>query len=289
MIGYMFQYKNDIIFSMSEKFDEVCFTEHRYNVLNYMCKHNTIDNILTWIDNLIFSLNKIQLMRIMSTLSYIKELRKIRNQFEITSDDSYELFDKFKSLRDKTITILYEDELLDNYYDEELLIKIRDNVNENIISNMLYNSKNEDIEKNVCCDLDYFNRYNYIDEIIDWSNNLIYCINKAQKTDEECESCERCESCESCERCEKECDEKCVIGPCNISCNGPCNIICNKECEKCEECERCEKERDDKLYMNLVDEFYDLNKKLSSINRRYCNIVHQLKRLQDEICSELKK
>ena len=232
MIGYKFQYKNDIIFSMSEKFDEVCIAEHKYNILNYMC---TLNNISIQINNLMFSLNKIRLMRTVSTISYIKELRKIRDQFETTSDKFYELFDKFKSLRDKTINALYEDELLDNYYDEELI--------------------RSDVEKPVFCDLDfidYFNSYNHIDEIIDWSNSLIYCINKAQKNDDE------------------ECDEKCG--------------------EKCDEKSDEEKNRlkafaedKDKLYMNLVDEFYDLNKKLSSINRRYRNIVHQLKRLQDEM------
>ena len=80
------------------------------------------------------------------------------------------MFDKFKSLRDKTINALYEDELLDNYYDEELI--------------------RSDVEKPAFCDLDfidYFNSYNHIDEIIDWSNSLIYCINKAQKNDEKCD------------------------------------------------------------------------------------------------------
>ena len=223
MIGYKFQYKNDIIFSMSEKFDEVCIAEHKHNILNYMC---TLNNISIQINNLMFSLNKIRLMRTVSTISYIKELRKIRDQFETTSDKFYELFDNFKSLRDKTINALYEDELLDNYYDEELI--------------------RSDVEKPVFCDLDfidYFNSYNHIDEIIDWSNSLIYCINKAQKNDEEC-------------------DEK-----------------CDEEKNRL----KAFAEDKDKLYMNLVDEFYDLNKKLSSINRRYRNIVHQLKRLQDEM------
>ena len=227
MIGYKFQYKNDIIFSMSEKFDEVCITEHKHNILNYMC---TLNNISIQINNLMFSLNKIRLMRTVSTISYIKELRKIRDQFETTSDKFYELFDKFKSLRDKTINALYEDELLDNYYDEELI--------------------RSDVEKPVFCDLDfidYFNSYNHIDEIIDWSNSLIYCINKAQKNDEKCG-----------EECGEESDEE-------------KNRL------------KAFAEDKDKLYMNLVDEFYDLNKKLSSINRRYRNIVHQLKRLQDEM------
>ena len=227
MIGYKFQYKNDIIFSMSEKFDEVCITEHKHNILNYMC---TLNNISIQINNLMFSLNKIRLMRTVSTISYIKELRKIRDQFETTSDKFYELFDNFKSLRDKTINALYEDELLDNYYDEELI--------------------RSDVEKPVFCDLDfidYFNSYNHIDEIIDWSNSLIYCINKAQKNDKECG---------------EECDEK-----------------CDEEKNRL----KAFAEDKDKLYMNLVDEFYDLNKKLSSINRRYRNIVHQLKRLQDEM------
>ena len=224
---------------MSEKFDEVCITEHKHNILNHMC---TLNNISIQINNLMFSLNKIRLMRTVSTISYIKELRKIRDQFETTSDKFYELFDNFKSLRDKTINALYEDELLDNYYDEELI--------------------RSDVEKPVFCDLDfidYFNSYNHIDEIIDWSNSLIYCINKAQKNDE---------------KCGEECDEKC----------------CEKCGEKCDEKSDEEKNRlkafaedKDKLYMNLVDEFYDLNKKLSSINRRYRNIVHQLKRLQDEM------
>ena len=247
MIGYKFQYKNDIIFSMSEKFDEVCITEHKHNILNHMC---TLNNISIQINNLMFSLNKIRLMRTVSTISCIKELRKIRDQFETTSDKFYELFDNFKSLRDKTINALYEDELLDNYYDEELI--------------------RSDVEKPVFCDLDfidYFNSYNHIDEIIDWSNSLIYCINKAQKNDKECgEECD--------EKCGEECDEKC----------------CEKCGEKCDEKSDEEKNRlkafaedKDKLYMNLVDEFYDLNKKLSSINRRYRNIVHQLKRLQDEM------
>ena len=234
MIGYKFQYKNDIIFSMSEKFDEVCITEHKHNILNYMC---TLNNISIQINNLMFSLNKIRLMRTVSTISYIKELRKIRNQFETTSDKFYELFDKFKSLRDKTISALYEDELLDNYYDEEL---IKDNV-----------------EKYVSGDLDfdnYFNSYNHIDEIIDWSNSLIYCINKAQMNDDETSG----------EKCGEECGEEK---------NRPKAFAEDK----------------DKLYMNLVDEFYDLNKKLSSINRRYRNIVHQLKRLQDEIYSAFPK
>ena len=105
------------------------------------------------------------------------------------------------------------------------------------------------------CDLDfidYFNSYNHIDEIIDWSNSLIYCINKAQKNDDE-KSGEKCG-----EKCGEECDEEK---------NRPKAFAEDK----------------DKLYMNLVDEFYDLNKKLSSINRRYRNIVHQLKRLQDEM------
>ena len=228
MIGYKFQYKNDIIFSMSEKFDEVCITEHKHNILNYMC---TLNNISIQINNLMFSLNKIRLMRTVSTISYIKELRKIRDQFETTSDKFYELFDKFKSLRDKTINALYEDELLDNYYDEELI--------------------RSDVEKPVFCDLDfidYFNSYNHIDEIIDWSNSLIYCINKAQKNDDETFG----------EKCGEESDEE-------------KNRL------------KAFAEDKDKLYMNLVDEFYDLNKKLSSINRRYRNIVHQLKRLQDEI------
>ena len=234
MIGYKFQYKNDIIFSMSEKFDEVCITEHKHNILNYMC---TLNNISIQINNLMFSLNKIRLMRTVSTISYIKELRKIRDQFETTSDKFYELFDKFKSLRDKTISALYEDELLDNYYDEEL---IKDNV-----------------EKYVSGDLDfdnYFNSYNHIDEIIDWSNSLIYCINKAQMNDDETSG----------EKCGEECGEEK---------NRPKAFAEDK----------------DKLYMNLVDEFYDLNKKLSSINRRYRNIVHQLKRLQDEIYSAFPK
>ena len=231
MIGYKFQYKNDIIFSMSEKFDEVCITEHKHNILNYMC---TLNNISIQINNLMFSLNKIRLMRTVSTISYIKELRKIRDQFETTSDKFYELFDKFKSLRDKTINALYEDELLDNYYDEELI--------------------RSDVEKPVFCDLDfidYFNSYNHIDEIIDWSNSLIYCINKAQKNDEEC-------------------DEK-------------CGEECGEECDEEKNRLKAFAEDKDKMYMNLVDEFYDLNKKLSSINRRYRNIVHQLKRLQDEM------
>ena len=231
MIGYKFQYKNDIIFSMSEKFDEVCIAEHKHNILNYMC---TLNNISIQINNLMFSLNKIRLMRTASTISYIKELRKIRDQFETTSDKFYELFDKFKSLRDKTINALYEDELLDNYYDEELI--------------------RSDVEKPAFCDLDfidYFNSYNHIDEIIDWSNSLIYCINKAQKNDE---------------KCDEECDEK-----------------CGEECDEEKNRLKAFAEDKDKLYMNLVDEFYDLNKKLSSINRRYRNIVHQLKRLQDEM------
>lgn len=235
MIGYKFQYKNDIIFSMSEKFDEVCSIEHKHNILNYMC---TLNNISIQINNLMFSLNKIRLMRTVSTISYIKELRKIRDQFETTSDKFYELFDKFKSLRDKTINALYEDELLDNYYDEELI--------------------RSDVEKPVFCDLDfidYFNSYNHIDEIIDWSNSLIYCINKAQKNDEKCD-----------EKCGEKCDEK-----------------CDEECDEEKNRLKAFAEDKDKLYMNLVDEFYDLNKKLSSINRRYRNIVHQLKRLQDEM------
>ena len=236
MIGYKFQYKNDIIFSMSEKFDEVCSIEHKHNILNYMY---TLNNISIQINNLMFSLNKIRLMRTVSTISYIKELRKIRDQFETTSDKFYELFDKFKSLRDKTINALYEDELLDNYYDEELI--------------------RSDVEKPVFCDLDfidYFNSYNHIDEIIDWSNSLIYCINKAQKNDDET-SGGKCDE-TSDEKCDEECDEEK---------NRPKAFVEDK----------------DKLYMNLVDEFYDLNKKLSSINRQYRNIVHQLKRLQDEI------
>lgn len=236
MIGYKFQYKNDIIFSMSEKFDEVCIAEHKYNILNYMC---TLNNISIQINNLMFSLNKIRLMRTVSTISYIKELRKIRDQFETTSDKFYELFDKFKSLRDKTINALYEDELLDNYYDEELI--------------------RSDVEKPVFCDLDfidYFNSYNHIDEIIDWSNSLIYCINKAQKNDDE-----KCD-----EECGEECDEE-----------------CDEESDEEKNRPKAFAEDKDKLYMNLVDEFYDLNKKLSSINRRYRNIVHQLKRLQDEM------
>ena len=240
MIGYKFQYKNDIIFSMSEKFDEVCITEHKHNILNHMC---TLNNISIQINNLMFSLNKIRLMRTVSTISYIKELRKIRDQFETTSDKFYELFDNFKSLRDKTINALYEDELLDNYYDEELI--------------------RSDVEKPVFCDLDfidYFNSYNHIDEIIDWSNSLIYCINKAQKNDDET-SGGKCDE-TSDEKCDEECDEKC-----DEEKNRPKAFVEDK----------------DKLYMNLVDEFYDLNKKLSSINRRYRNIVHQLKRLQDEM------
>ena len=235
MIGYKFQYKNDIIFSMSEKFDEVCITEHKHNILNYMC---TLNNISIQINNLMFSLNKIRLMRTVSTISYIKELRKIRDQFETTSDKFYELFDNFKSLRDKTINALYEDELLDNYYDEELI--------------------RSDVEKPVFCDLDfidYFNSYNHIDEIIDWSNSLIYCINKAQKNDE---------------KCDEECGEK-------------CGEKCDEESDEEKNRLKAFAEDKDKLYMNLVDEFYDLNKKLSSINRRYRNIVHQLKRLQDEM------
>lgn len=235
MIGYKFQYKNDIIFSMSEKFDEVCIAEHKHNILNYMC---TLNNISIQINNLMFSLNKIRLMRTVSTISYIKELRKIRDQFETTSDKFYELFDKFKSLRDKTINALYEDELLDNYYDEELI--------------------RSDVEKPVFCDLDfidYFNSYNHIDEIIDWSNSLIYCINKAQKNDE---------------KCDEECGEK-------------CGEKCDEESDEEKNRPKAFVEDKDKLYMNLVDEFYDLNKKLSSINRRYRNIVHQLKRLQDEM------
>ena len=236
MIGYKFQYKNDIIFSMSEKFDEVCIAEHKHNILNYMC---TLNNISIQINNLMFSLNKIRLMRTVSTISYIKELRKIRDQFETTSDKFYELFDKFKSLRDKTINALYEDELLDNYYDEELI--------------------RSDVEKPVFCDLDfidYFNSYNHIDEIIDWSNSLIYCINKAQKNDDE--------------KCDEKCGEK-------------CGEECGEECDEEKNRPKVFAEDKDKLYMNLVDEFYDLNKKLSSINRRYRNIVHQLKRLQDEM------
>ena len=232
MIGYKFQYKNDIIFSMSEKFDEVCIAEHKHNILNYMC---TLNNISIQINNLMFSLNKIRLMRTVSTISYIKELRKIRDQFETTSDKFYELFNKFKSLRDKTINALYEDELLDNYYDEELI--------------------RSDVEKPVFCDLDfidYFNSYNHIDEIIDWSNSLIYCINKAQKNDGETSG--------------EKCDEK-----------------CDEECDEEKNRLKAFAEDKDKLYMNLVDEFYDLNKKLSSINRRYRNIIHQLKRLQDEM------
>ena len=235
MIGYKFQYKNDIIFSMSEKFDEVCIAEHKHNILNYMY---TLNNISIQINNLMFSLNKIRLMRTVSTISYIKELRKIRDQFETTSDKFYELFDKFKSLRDKTINALYEDELLDNYYDEELI--------------------RSDVEKPVFCDLDfidYFNSYNHIDEIIDWSNSLIYCINKAQKNDE---------------KCDEECGEK-------------CGEKCDEESDEEKNRLKAFAEDKDKLYMNLVDEFYDLNKKLSSINRRYRNIVHQLKRLQDEM------
>lgn len=235
MIGYKFQYKNDIIFSMSEKFDEVCSIEHKHNILNYMC---TLNNISIQINNLMFSLNKIRLMRTVPTISYIKELRKIRDQFETTSDKFYELFDKFKSLRDKTINALYEDELLDNYYDEELI--------------------RSDVEKPVFCDLDfidYFNSYNHIDEIIDWSNSLIYCINKAQKNDE---------------KCDEECGEK-------------CGEKCDEESDEEKNRPKAFVEDKDKLYMNLVDEFYDLNKKLSSINRRYRNIVHQLKRLQDEM------
>ena len=236
MIGYKFQYKNDIIFSMSEKFDEVCIAEHKYNILNYMC---TLNNISIQINNLMFSLNKIRLMRTASTISYIKELRKIRDQFETTSDKFYELFDKFKSLRDKTINALYEDELLDNYYDEELI--------------------RSDVEKPVFCDLDfidYFNSYNHIDEIIDWSNSLIYCINKAQKNDDETSG----------GKCDETSDEK-----------------CDEKCDEEKNRLKAFAEDKDKLYMNLVDEFYDLNKKLSSINRRYRNIVHQLKRLQDEM------
>lgn len=236
MIGYKFQYKNDIIFSMSEKFDEVCITEHKHNILNYMC---TLNNISIQINNLMFSLNKIRLMRTVSTISYIKELRKIRDQFETTSDKFYELFDKFKSLRDKTINALYEDELLDNYYDEELI--------------------RSDVEKPVFCDLDfidYFNSYNHIDEIIDWSNSLIYCINKAQKNDDETSG----------GKCDETSDEK-----------------CDEKCDEEKNRLKAFAEDKDKLYMNLVDEFYDLNKKLSSINRRYRNIVHQLKRLQDEM------
>lgn len=236
MIGYKFQYKNDIIFSMSEKFDEVCITEHKHNILNHMC---TLNNISIQINNLMFSLNKIRLMRTVSTISYIKELRKIRDQFETTSDKFYELFDKFKSLRDKTINALYEDELLDNYYDEELI--------------------RSDVEKPVFCDLDfidYFNSYNHIDEIIDWSNSLIYCINKAQKNDDE--------------KCGEKCDEK-------------CGEECDEESDEEKNRLKAFAEDKDKLYMNLVDELYDLNKKLSSINRRYRNIVHQLKRLQDEM------
>lgn len=235
MIGYKFQYKNDIIFSMSEKFDEVCSIEHKHNILNYMC---TLNNISIQINNLMFSLNKIRLMRTASTISYIKELRKIRDQFETTSDKFYELFDKFKSLRDKTINALYEDELLDNYYDEELI--------------------RSDVEKPAFCDLDfidYFNSYNHIDEIIDWSNSLIYCINKAQKNDE---------------KCDEECGEK-------------CGEKCDEESDEEKNRPKAFVEDKDKLYMNLVDEFYDLNKKLSSINRQYRNIVHQLKRLQDEM------
>ena len=236
MIGYKFQYKNDIIFSMSEKFDEVCIAEHKHNILNYMC---TLNNISIQINNLMFSLNKIRLMRTVSTISYIKELRKIRDQFETTSDKFYELFDKFKSLRDKTINALYEDELLDNYYDEELI--------------------RSDVEKPVFCDLDfidYFNSYNHIDEIIDWSNSLIYCINKAQKNDDETSG----------GKCDETSDEK-----------------CDEKCDEEKNRLKAFAEDKDKLYMNLVDEFYDLNKKLSSINRRYRNIVHQLKRLQDEM------
>ena len=236
MIGYKFQYKNDIIFSMSEKFDEVCSIEHKHNILNYMC---TLNNISIQINNLMFSLNKIRLMRTVSTISYIKELRKIRDQFETTSDKFYELFDKFKSLRDKTINALYEDELLDNYYDEELI--------------------RSDVEKPAFCDLDfidYFNSYNHIDEIIDWSNSLIYCINKAQKNDDETSG----------GKCDETSDEK-----------------CGEECDEEKNRLKAFAEDKDKLYMNLVDEFYDLNKKLSSINRRYRNIVHQLKRLQDEM------
>lgn len=243
MIGYKFQYKNDIIFSMSEKFDEVCIAEHKHNILNYMC---TLNNISIQINNLMFSLNKIRLMRTVSTISCIKELRKIRDQFETTSDKFYELFDKFKSLRDKTINALYEDELLDNYYDEELI--------------------RSDVEKPVFCDLDfidYFNSYNHIDEIIDWSNSLIYCINKAQKNDEECD-----------EECGEKCDEKC---------GEKCGEKCDEESDEEKNRLKAFAEDKDKLYMNLVDEFYDLNKKLSSINRRYRNIVHQLKRLQDEM------
>lgn len=236
MIGYKFQYKNDIIFSMSEKFDEVCIAEHKHNILNYMC---TLNNISIQINNLMFSLNKIRLMRTVSTISYIKELRKIRDQFETTSDKFYELFDKFKSLRDKTINALYEDELLDNYYDEELI--------------------KSDVEKPAFCDLDfidYFNSYNHIDEIIDWSNSLIYCINKAQKNDDETSG----------GKCDETSDEK-----------------CDEESDEEKNRLKAFAEDKDKLYMNLVDEFYDLNKKLSSINRRYRNIVHQLKRLQDEM------
>ena len=223
MIGYKFQYKNDIIFSMSEKFDEVCIAEHKHNILNYMY---TLNNISIQINNLMFSLNKIRLMRTASTISYIKELRKIRDQFETTSDKFYELFDNFKSLRDKTINALYEDELLDNYYDEELI--------------------RSDVEKPVFCDLDfidYFNSYNHIDEIIDWSNSLIYCINKAQKNDE---------------KCGEECDEKC----------------CEKCGEKCDEKSDEEKNRlkafaedKDKLYMNLVDEFYEHSTSTEEITR----------------------
>ena len=236
MIGYKFQYKNDIIFSMSEKFDEVCSIEHKHNILNYMC---TLNNISIQINNLMFSLNKIRLMRTVPTISYIKELRKIRDQFETTSDKFYELFDKFKSLRDKTINALYEDELLDNYYDEELI--------------------KSDVEKPAFCDLDfidYFNSYNHIDEIIDWSNSLIYCINKAQKNDDETSG----------GKCDETSDEK-----------------CDEESDEEKNRLKAFAEDKDKLYMNLVDEFYDLNKKLSSINRRYRNIVHQLKRLQDEM------
>ena len=59
--------------------------------------------------------------------------------------------------------------------------------------------------------------------------------------------------------------------------------ICDEECDEEKNRPKAFAEDKDKLYMNLVDEFYDLNKKLSSINRRYRNIVHQLKRLQDEM------
>lgn len=193
MIGYKFAYTyhyKNILFSTSDNFDEVCHVEGRNKLYEFVTRKNILDDFMLWCTDIMICANKTINIRQdsgMKMIELIDNVTKTRSQLEDIIKKTHGIINNFKLLRTKVIDRLFHAELLDNYT-EKVKVKTTKVKYDEKVPAIFYGSfyhklidrfNIHEYTKHMNDYMGVINNYNYMDELIDWIQMLVYALYKS--------------------------------------------------------------------------------------------------------------